>query len=341
MRMHPKMNPLNLNSLGAALLACSTAALILLSCQEDGPASTGSETNFLIWCPADADCGELSCVCGVCTTSCAHDTTCTELSPNAVCVSEAGRLSSDVCEDSSPGTCELPCGSDSACAPLGGDHRCDRGVCRKIPDDCAQGETQPEDVLLLGDLLLGAEGEVVQELEALARNGEALGSDESYRGGAGTITTAFGGGEDPLDAYAAARAEGIPRFVVMDLGGPDALLACPAPVMADCPALEDAMMGAEGLISQFAEDEIEQVVLFFYPDPEDAELAQKFDILRPQMESLCDSAPIPCRFVDLRAAFAEAPDVYLMDGGVLPTAEGARITAEILWSVMERHCVAQ
>lgn len=181
----------------------------------------------------------------------------------------------------------------------------------------------------------------MQELEALARSRNALGSDESYRGGAATITTAFGGGEDPMDAYAEARAEGIPRFVVMDLGGPDALLSCPTPVTADCPALDGAMTGAEGLLSQFAEDGIEQVVLFFYPDPDDAELAQKFDILRPQMESLCASAPFPCHFVDLRAAFAEAPDVYLMDGGVLPTAEGARVTAEVLWSVMERHCVAQ
>ncbi len=339
--MHPKMDPSSLNSLRAAIVACAIAASFLPGCQEEEPARTGSETNFLVWCPADGDCGELTCLCGVCTDPCADDGACAHLSPNAVCVSRTEASHLNACEEPSTATCELPCDSDSDCASLGGAHRCDRGACRNLPDDCPRGETRAGDVLILGDLLLGSEGEVVEELESLARSGGALGPDESYRGGAGTITTAFGGGEDPLDAYELARSEGIPRFIVLDLGGPDSLLACPEPITAQCPALETAATGAEGLLAQFANDEVEQVVLFFYPDPDDPELAQKFDVLRPLMEGLCESAPLPCHFVDLRAVFAEAPDLYLLDGGVLPTAEGARATAEVLFSVMERHCVAQ
>lgn len=64
-----------------ATLACSPAP--------KGP-SSDSQTNWLRSCEVDADCGELSCVCNVCTLPCSDDTACESL-PGSVCapVSEA------------------------------------------------------------------------------------------------------------------------------------------------------------------------------------------------------------------------------------------------------------
>lgn len=46
---------------------------------------TGSQTNWLRLCDSNADCGELECVCGVCSSGCTTDAQCSELS-GASCV---------------------------------------------------------------------------------------------------------------------------------------------------------------------------------------------------------------------------------------------------------------
>ena len=44
-----------------------------------------------------------------------------------------------------------------------------------------------------------------------------------------TAITPFGGATDLTTQYATARNEGAVRIVIMDVGGPDALLTCPEP----------------------------------------------------------------------------------------------------------------
>jgi hypothetical protein len=56
-------------------------SLLALACQatENGDTETGTETNWLKACQSDADCGELSCECGVCTRDCEADADCDAL----------------------------------------------------------------------------------------------------------------------------------------------------------------------------------------------------------------------------------------------------------------------
>lgn len=64
----------------AWLLGCGTAQ-----------SSTDTRTNWLSSCAEDSFCGQgLSCVCGVCTTLCTADATCTPLGAQAACVTVEG-----------------------------------------------------------------------------------------------------------------------------------------------------------------------------------------------------------------------------------------------------------
>lgn len=53
-------------------------SLLALACQDadNSGSQTGTETNWLKVCQSDADCGELSCNCGVCTLDCRADADC-------------------------------------------------------------------------------------------------------------------------------------------------------------------------------------------------------------------------------------------------------------------------
>jgi hypothetical protein len=195
--------------------------------------------------------------------------------------------------------------------------------------------------VVLGDAFLADSGEVTTALEALARETGALGEAEQYRDYSSSLITPFGGMADLTNQYAAASSEGSVRVVIMDAGGPNALLTCPEPPTEACPALQDAVGGAEALWQQMADDGVEAVVDFFYPDPEDAILLAKFDVLRPLIQAACEASPVSCHFLDLRPTFEDRSSEYLLSGGIVPSPEGSTATAAVLWSLMQRRCIAQ
>lgn len=311
--------------------------------ESQGP-STGSETHFLSWCTSDASCGDgLACLCGVCTQTCTGDAACTELASTAECVQADTRPAEHACPDTKvEASCEVVCESDGDCRSLGPEHRCDRGYCRSLPTDCETGGVAASEVVILGDSFLAENGAITVELEALARAAGALGSAETYRDYSSVIITPFGGASDLTGQYAMATSGGAIRVVVMDVGGPDSLLGtCADPPTETCAALQAAVSGADALWRQMADDGVEAVVDFFYPVPDDAVLAARFDVLRPMMEAACDESPVGCHFLDLRPTFQDRSTEYLLSGGVLPTAAGSAATARALWSLMQSRCIAQ
>jgi hypothetical protein len=194
---------------------------------------------------------------------------------------------------------------------------------------------------VLGDSFFAESGLITSELQSLALASGALRSGEAYRDYSATLITPFGGAADLTNQYATARAEGAFRIVIMDVGGPDSLVSCPEPPTPDCPALANAVSGADGLWSQMANDGVEAVVDFFYPDPDDASLKAKFDVLRPVMQATCEGSAAGCAWLDLRPTFAGREAEYLMPGGVLPTAAGSTATAAAIWSLMQQRCIGQ
>jgi hypothetical protein len=306
-----------------------------------GP-KTGSETHFLSWCAVDGSCEDgLECLCGVCTSPCAGLSACTPLAPEAECTPLGDRPVDHSCSETKiDATCEVECTGDDDCAVLGDAHRCDRGYCRRLADDCETGTTSGSDVILIGDAFF-ADGAVGTELEALALATGALPAGETYRDYASASITPFGGASDLTSQYAAATGEGVARVVLMDAGGPDALLTCPDPPTETCGPLATAADSVRALHQQMATDGVQGIVQFFYPDPADAVLKAKFDVLRPMMESACAESPVPCRFLDLRPTFTGRETEYLGMSWILPTAAGAAATASAIWSQMQRYCLAQ
>jgi glucuronoarabinoxylan endo-1,4-beta-xylanase len=98
-----------------------------ISCGPEGGPRTDSQTNWYRVCISAADCGELTCLCGVCTRSCDDDTGCEGLGA-ASCIEEMGAIA--VCGGRRPPSVGL-------CLPA-----CDAGRC-SAGQTCVAGACRP------------------------------------------------------------------------------------------------------------------------------------------------------------------------------------------------------
>src|SRR5690606_12283156 len=135
-----------------------------------------------------------------------------------------------------------------------------------------------------------------------------------------------------------ATAEGDVQVVLMNGGGADVLLGSCETVDAECPVITEAVLAAEELLAQMAEDGVARLLYVFYPDPGDPELQAKLDVLRPALQSLCEAGPTVCDWLDLRPRFSGMEDDYLQAAGLTLTSEGARVAAEEMWGAMQGWC---
>jgi hypothetical protein len=306
----------------------------------------GSETNFLSRCDDDAACGGgLSCLCGACTRTCQEASTCTSLSSGSACVPVASRRANPACPDTAVNAfCDALCADDAGCLGLGDNYRCDRGYCRSVNDNCRTGDTVGSEVALIGDTFISDTHELTRALERLARSSGALRTDESYRDYSSALQSQLAGDPPALsEQFGNALEEGPVKVVIMDGGGADVLMyRCADPVVPDCPLVENALSGAEALFESMAENGVNHVVYFFYPDyVGDARIKATIDVLRPLLEERCSNAPLPCHWLDLRPTFAGNYDEYVLPDGRNPTTLGAAASAEAIWSLMQQRCVAQ
>ncbi len=356
---------------GVLLLA---VLLFALCCRGSTKVSTDGETHFLTTCaPDNDDCGStLTCVCGVCALLCTRTADCADLSAAAECISDADRTSESCDGGAAVSICDLPCSTDDQCGTLGSSYRCSQGFCRSgsdigggenggaagIPDGaggaagasaasggtaaCARGEVAGDKVVILGDVFVAQTREIPLALEALARDAGSLSSLETYRDYSSNTQNSFTVNNALLlNQYSAAQAESPVKVVIMDGGGSDLLLkSCDGGPTPDCQLMLDVVAGAEQLLSRMAEDGVEDVVWFFYPDPTGEELLAELDVLRPLLLEVCANSPVPCHWVDLRATFAGHFDEY-MQTDFVPTPVGAEAAAATIWSSMEQNCVAQ
>ena len=121
------------------LLAGLVCWIGLVGCTESisTPDSVGSETNWLINCDADAECGNSSCLCGVCTTDCDGPTGCAGFE-SAVCSVNGEAAYAAQCSEmeASPGICLPECSTNNDCATA---QRCEDGACVFIATDSNPG----------------------------------------------------------------------------------------------------------------------------------------------------------------------------------------------------------
>ena len=356
------------------------SALLAFSCQRGGEEPTGGETHFLTRCDASAAaCGQdFACVCGVCSRPCSEQSTCQDL-PAARCTAKSDGVM--CAGTVATGYCDVACVSDVDCAPLSATHRCERGACRAgvasggsggfggsgtggtdavagsggssggsagsggsggSGQACPTGEIAGDQVLLIGDSFFAYKHQVTAYLEDLARNAGALAVGERYRDNSSAIANGLAlSGNGILSQYTNGKAESEVKVVIMNGGGADVLIGSCDSVDANCPVLANAVSAARDLFSKMATDGVSQVLYAFYPDPQDATVRAKMDVLRPLIQDACAASAVPCHWVDLRTVFAGRYAEYITGDGLNPTASGASATASAIWSTLQEFCIAQ
>jgi hypothetical protein len=340
--------------------------LLALSCSNEGDVSTGGETHFLTRCePGSDSCGNLICLCGVCTLPCGERPACGAFS-DAACIASA---EAEACNDNpAPGHCDVPCVADRDCAVVSSSHRCVSGACRAGSltsigggaggssagsgsigvsgggdgGACTTGQVSGNQVLLIGDSFFASSHQITAYLEQLARDSGALALGERYRDNSSLTENALAlVGHGIAGQYESGVAEAEVKLVIMNGGGADVFLGSCVTVDASCPAITAAASAARDLLAKMATDGVLEVVYAFYPDPIDAAVRAKMDILRPLIEDACVSSPVPCRWLDLRPTFAAHYADYVLADGLNPTAAGSDVSAKAIWGTMQKYCIAQ
>ena len=110
------------------------------------PLTTDKTTSWLITCEVTSECGRgLSCIHGICTTSCSTSDACAELAQDAICATPRTNLCSPRAEPTS-GFCTLGCG-ERACAGAAARLTCVESACvsRSCAGDAGIPATTPVD----------------------------------------------------------------------------------------------------------------------------------------------------------------------------------------------------
>jgi hypothetical protein len=122
------------------LVTALAFAALALGCGDSHTMQIDSSTNWLHACESSADCGDLSCVCGVCNVTCTGDNACGGLDSNAECSSASSEGAS--CGGTDANVCILRCSSDLDCK---GGLNCENGLCAdtaptaSVSDDAGRG----------------------------------------------------------------------------------------------------------------------------------------------------------------------------------------------------------
>lgn len=337
-------------------LASSLVYTASFACEPQSADPTGGETHFLRTCdPIDHPCeGDFNCLCGVCTTSCSVDMPCSNY-PGSQCVT----LARDTCQANATQACDVGCSAERDCAFLSSGHHCIDGFCRLassvVPSSpeggsdgaaasppCDDSGISANEVVIVGDSFFATTHEVTGYLEGLARDDGVLSEGERYRDYSNLVSNSLAYPEAGLSMqYEAARSELNARVVIMNGGGADVLLGSCEIVDEQCPLMTDAALALEALLTQMQTQGVEQVVFVGYPDPVPDDVHEKMSVLRPLLEQECVTSPVPCHWLDLRTTFAEGGSDFVEADGLNPTSSGAKATAEAIWMLMRRRCIAQ
>ncbi|WP_437815944.1 SGNH/GDSL hydrolase family protein [Sorangium sp. So ce1078] len=198
--------------------------------------------------------------------------------------------------------------------------------------ECVTGQTRGNQVAVIGESFIAATHGITQQIEKQAKANGSLAENERYIDNSVSGTTLA---NDQIPSqYRKAAENGMIKYVLMDGGGNDCLLRGDG---------DGALAAAESLFETMAEDNVEKVLYFFYPDPignQFASLKSCLDTLRPKMKELCDGLTSPkCYWLDLRPVW-NGHNEYTQDG-IHPTSAGSIATGDAVWEAMKANCVAQ
>ena len=134
------------SSLWVAFALAVCVSLAACGSTESGP-TTDSGSHWLSMCETSDDCGDLSCVCGICTRECEAASACDELE-GAACVAPTEAI----CGEPAPAAtiCVVECADDGDCPTIDGESAlCGDGLCVRggdpgpDPEECTEVECGP------------------------------------------------------------------------------------------------------------------------------------------------------------------------------------------------------
>jgi hypothetical protein len=188
-------------------------------------------------------------------------------------------------------------------------------------------------VAVIGESFIAMTHGITQEIQKDARAAGSLGQSDQYIDNSVSGTT-MANNQIPSQFTKAVQTAGKIKYVLMDGGGNDCLINSNG---------DGALAPAQSLFQAMAQNGTEKIVYFFYPDPVGSNygsLKTCLDALRPKMKALCDGLTSPqCYWLDLRSLWSGHPE-YTSDG-IHPTSQGAIVTGDAIWKVMQDNCVAQ
>jgi hypothetical protein len=122
--------------------------------------------------------------------------------------------------------------------------------------ECVKGQTKGNQVAVIGESFIAATHGITQQIEKQAKANGSLAEGERYIDNSVSGTTLA---NDQIPSqYRKAAENGMIKYVLMDGGGNDCLLRGDG---------DGALAAAESLFETMAEDNVEKVLYFFYPDP--------------------------------------------------------------------------
>ena len=205
------------------------------------------------------------------------------------------------------------------------------GSTTTTPGDCQKGQTKGSEVVIMGESFYALSPQYIQNrIQDNARKAGSLGASDTYRNVAvsGQTMNYVATTEWPNAAKSTVK------YVIMDGGGID----CMSSSCSTCPGDFTTLLG------KMATAGVLDVIYTRYPEPgsppgSNTTLKGNLDTLMPKMQTVCEGTTSPrCHWVDLRPVW-QTNDVQ--SDGLHPTQSGGDHVGDLIWSEMQKDCIAQ
>jgi hypothetical protein len=227
----------------------------------------------------------------------------------------------------------------AALAALVGLSGCDGDVIRLGGGACTHGQVPANQVLWIGDSwqLVPAGAEPHTDVLAQARAASAAGASDTYTIGAAaaasmtTIATQYQSHEASTTKV---------KVLIMDGGTWDTFISTDLAT-----TVTSVAASFNDLLATVASDgTVTSVIYFLMPELTDIPGITSIPgvaELRPLLEQSCAQSTVACYFIDLQKFWTNPTDYTTSTSPPVPTADGAKVIADQIWSIMQTNCIAQ
>ena len=199
---------------------------------------------------------------------------------------------------------------------------------------CPHRQVLASEVLWIGDSWINIPGLQHDRVRDLALAAEAIDDGEEY-----VNSSAAASNMAAVAKQYDARESGATKVkvVLMDGGTWDPIAAQMAGSSVSA-AIDGSISAFQRFLAKVESDgTVEHVVYFLVPE---LPTVPGVATMRPRLQQACAESAVPCHFIDLQPSWAGHPE-YTSTDGFQSSAAGAVVIADLIWSTMQTHCVAQ